>query len=50
MKPKIEHFPKKSPMPESLMHPIPSKEDPMGSYTGVPLDEYDVPVQDVDDL
>lgn len=24
--------------------------DPLGSYTGVPEDERDVPVQDVDDL
>lgn len=24
--------------------------DPMGSYTGLPVDEDDVPVQDADDL
>lgn len=24
--------------------------DPMGSYTGRPLDAYEVPVQDADDL
>ena len=24
--------------------------DPMGSYTGVPLDPFDDPVQDADDL
>ena len=24
--------------------------DPYGSYTGVPSDPYDIPVQDVDDL
>ncbi len=24
--------------------------DPLGSYTGIPADRYDVPVQDVDDL
>lgn len=26
------------------------KTDPNGSYTGVPLNPYDKPVQDVDDL
>lgn len=26
------------------------KTDPMGSWTGRPLDPYEVPVQDVDDL
>lgn len=24
--------------------------DPLGSWTGVPADEYEVPVQDADDL
>ena len=24
--------------------------DPQGSYTGVPIDPYDAPVQDADDL
>lgn len=27
-----------------------AKTDPMGSWTGRPLDPYEVPVQDVDDL
>ncbi len=27
-----------------------SKNDPLGSYTGTPSDEYEVPVQDADDL
>lgn len=26
------------------------KTDPLGSYTGKPLDKYDKPVQDADDL
>ena len=28
----------------------PSKNDPFGSYTGVPLDRQEKPVQDADDL
>ncbi len=28
----------------------PSKTDPLGMYTGMPKDPYDIPVQDVDDL
>ena len=27
-----------------------AKTDPLGSWTGRPLDPYEVPVQDVDDL
>ncbi|MBQ8647679.1 MAG: hypothetical protein IJ484_06015 [Oscillospiraceae bacterium] len=27
-----------------------SKSDPLGSWTGVPEDPYEVPVQDADDL
>ena len=27
-----------------------AKTDPMGSWTGQPLDPYEVPVQDADDL
>lgn len=27
-----------------------SEQDPFGSYTGVPENEYDTPEQDVDDL
>ena len=27
-----------------------AKTDPMGSWTGRPLDPYEVPVQDADDL
>lgn len=29
---------------------LPSNEDPNGSYTGIPLNENEVPVQDADDL
>ena len=28
----------------------PSKTDPMGSYTGLPANQAEVPVQDADDL
>ncbi len=28
----------------------PIQADPQGSYTGVPADKYEVPVQDADDL
>lgn len=30
--------------------PAPSPTDPLGSYTGVPSDPSDQPVQDADDL
>ncbi len=30
--------------------PIASKTDPQGSYTGLPDEPYETPVQDVDDL
>ena len=33
-----------------LIHQLPSKTDPMGMYTGHPVDEYEGPVQDADDL
>lgn len=35
-------------IPTSKLHNIPS--DVLGSYTGVPEDLYDMPVQDADDL
>lgn len=28
----------------------PTNTDPQGSWTGVPKDKYDIPVQDADDL
>ena len=31
-------------------HPESIKTDVLGSYTGVPEDKYDTPVQDADDL
>jgi len=34
---------------DSLYHPL-SFTDPFGSYTGVPEDEHEKPVQDADDL
>lgn len=33
-----------------LSHYTAAKTDPMGSWTGQPLDPNEVPVQDVDDL
>jgi len=35
---------------KEMITPKPSKEDPEGSYTGLPVNENEVPVQDVDDL
>ncbi len=33
-----------------IMNEGPSGTDPLGSWTGKPSDEYEVPVQDADDL
>ncbi len=33
-----------------LMNKEPSKTDPLGSYTGMPVNPHEVPVQDEDDL
>ena len=30
--------------------PQPSDTDPQGSWTGLPMNEHEIPVQDVDDL
>lgn len=47
----IQHKAKgNTPLVNSIVNQPPSKEDPMGMYTGNPLDENDVPVQDADDL
>lgn len=35
---------------QPLTHFQAEKTDPQGSYTGVPADIYEVPVQDADDL
>lgn len=35
---------------QSIINPQPSKDDPNGSYTGVPVDKNEKPVQDADDL
>jgi len=35
---------------DSIVNRPPSDTDPQGSYTGLPLDEYEQPVQDADDL
>ncbi|MEG0691879.1 MAG: hypothetical protein RR444_02230 [Oscillospiraceae bacterium] len=34
----------------AIVNQPPSKSDPNGSYTGKPLNEYEKPVQDADDL
>lgn len=39
-----------SPLVNEIVNQPPSREDPMGMYTGNPLDENEVPVQDADDL
>lgn len=36
--------------PEILPENLQSDTDPLGSYTGVPDNPYEVPVQDADDL
>lgn len=35
---------------DEILHMPASETDPMGSYTGHPIDEGDTPVQDADDL
>ena len=35
---------------EAIVNEGPSFTDPQGSWTGKPMDERDVPVQDADDL
>ena len=35
---------------ERIVETPPSSTDPQGSWTGKPMDEHDVPVQDADDL
>ena len=35
---------------KEMITPKPSREDPQGSYTGLPIVEGEVPVQDADDL
>ncbi len=35
---------------EQIVNTPPSFTDPQGSWTGLPADEQDVPVQDADDL
>ena len=41
---------KNSPIVNELVNRLPSNEDPNGSYTGLPLNETEKPVQDADDL
>lgn len=41
---------KQSSILNSIVHPQPSKEDPNGMYTGLPVEYGEVPVQDADDL
>ena len=37
-------------MVSSVFRPHPSKTDPQGSWTGLPADPEEIPVQDADDL
>ena len=39
-----------TPLVNELVNAPPSGTDPFGMYTGNPLDENDVPMQDADDL
>ena len=41
---------KKKKAVEQIVNLPPSATDPNGSYTGKPMDESEVPVQDADDL
>ncbi len=41
---------KQSSVLNSIVHPKPSKEDPNGMYTGLPVEYGEIPVQDADDL
>ena len=38
------------PMPLGEIRPCPIVTDPQGCYTGRPLEQYEQPVQDADDL
>lgn len=48
----VERRPVSKPMQKAkeLSQFTAAKTDPMGSWTGQPLDPYEVPVQDADDL
>lgn len=48
----MERRPEDKPMQKAkeLSQFTAAKTDPMGSWTGQPLDPYEVPVQDADDL
>ncbi len=35
---------------QRILNQGPSRDDPNGSYTGKPENQYDIPVQDADDL
>lgn len=41
---------KNDPLVNSIVNQLPSDSDPSGSYTGRPMNENDIPVQDADDL
>lgn len=49
----MKNTPKKgsnSEIVQSILKIPPSKTDPNGSYTGKPLEKYELPQQDADDL
>lgn len=35
---------------QQIVQQLPSSTDPQGSWTGRPMEEYELPVQDADDL
>ena len=47
----MKHKMKNIPYPDDLLlSPVRMISDPLGSYTGIPEDPEDLPVQDADDL
>ena len=38
------------PSPQGQIRPCPILTDPQGCYTGKPLEQFEIPVQDADDL
>lgn len=39
-----------NPIIKNLINQQPDKNDPFGSYTGIPINKNEKPIQDVDDL
>lgn len=47
---KKENSPMKNKVVQSIINKKPSKTDPYGSYTGIPIEKGEKPIQDADDL